>query len=190
MSLTWTRACMAADVEWWCHLMTSASILQRVEGAWRHVLARGDETDTQEARVSACDLVWLPNSQAKWIGGRQGRLGDACDWDLAGSRESSAARVRVPGAVVRVWWLVRLPLEVGFLGFGCDMQWSTSVLLVSLDEGLMCTDLIGRGMDCLVVGFWHNIEPWWLRDAVESKSSRQTCVISDGDMHVRIFFAC
>ena len=51
-------------------------------------------------------------------------------------------RVRVPGVVVRTLWHVRLPLEVGFLGFGRDMPWSTSVLLVSLDEGLMCTDLI------------------------------------------------
>ena len=33
-----------------------------------------------------------------------------------------AARVRVPGAIVRTWWRVRLPLEVGFLGFGYDMQ--------------------------------------------------------------------
>ena len=61
---------------------------------------------------------------------------------------------------------------------------------VSTGEGLMCTDLIVRGMDCLVVGFLHNTEPWWLRDAVESRSSRQTCVTSDGDVHVRIFFVC
>ena len=29
-----------------------------------------------------------------------------------------------------------------------------------------------------------------LRDAMESRSSRQTCVTFDGDVHVRIFFAC
>ena len=62
-------------------------------------------------------------------------------------------RVIVPGAVVRAWWLVRLLLEVGFLGFGRDMSWSASALLVSLGKGLMCTDLIGRGTDCLIVGF-------------------------------------
>ena len=28
--------------------------------------------------------------------------------------------MRVPGAIVRAWWRVRLPLEVGFLGFGRD----------------------------------------------------------------------
>ena len=61
--------------------------------------------------------------------------------------------MRVLGAVVRTWWHVRLPLDVGFLGFGRDMPWSTSVLLVSSGEGLMCTALIGRGTDCLVVGF-------------------------------------
>ena len=38
-----------------------------------------------------------------------------------GSQEPSAARVRVPGAIVRVWWRVRLPLEVGCLGFVHDM---------------------------------------------------------------------
>ena len=59
-----------------------------------------------------------------------------------GSRESSVARVRVPGAVLRVWWRMRLPLEVGFLGFGRDMPWSTFVLLVSSGEDLMCTDLM------------------------------------------------
>ena len=71
----------------------------------------------------------------------------------AGSQESSAARVRVPGAIVRAWWCVRLPLEVKFLGFGRNMPWSTFVLLVSSSEGLMCIDLIRRGTDCLVVGF-------------------------------------
>ena len=60
----------------------------------------------------------------------------------AGSRESAATRVIVPGAVVHVWWRMRMPLEVGFLGFGRDMSWSASVLLVSLGKGLMCTDLI------------------------------------------------
>ena len=71
----------------------------------------------------------------------------------AGSRESSAARVIVPGAVVCAWWCVRMPLEVGLLGFGRDISWSASVLLVSSGKGLMCIDLIERGTNCLVVGF-------------------------------------
>ena len=40
------------------------------------------------------------------------------------------------------------------------------------------------------VDLGHNIERWWLRDAVESRSSKQACVTSDGGVHVIIFFAC
>ena len=72
----------------------------------------------------------------------------------AGSRESSAARVRAPGGIGRAWWHVRLPLEVGFLGFGRDRPWSTYVLLVLSGEGLMCTDLIRRDTNCLGLKIW------------------------------------
>ena len=72
----------------------------------------------------------------------------------ARSRESLVVRVSVPVSVVRAWWRVQLSLEVGFLGFGRDMPWSTSILLVSSGEGLMCTDLIGRGTDCLGLRIW------------------------------------
>ena len=41
----------------------------------------------------------------------------------------------------------------GFLGFPRGRPRGTSVWSVSIGEGLMCTDLIGRGTDCLVVGF-------------------------------------
>ena len=44
---------------------------------------------------------------------------------------------------------VRQPLEVGFLGFGRDMPWNTSALLVSSSEGLMCIDL-KEGMGTVV----------------------------------------
>lgn len=40
------------------------------------------------------------------------------------------------------------------------------------------------------VDLGHSTEPRWLRDAMESKSSIQTCVISNGDVHMRIFLAC
>ena len=40
------------------------------------------------------------------------------------------------------------------------------------------------------VDLGHSTESRWLRDAMESKSSRQICVTSDGGVHVRIFFAC
>ena len=58
-------------------------LFRRVDGAWWSVPTRGDETDIQEARVSTCDLVWLPDSQAKWIERQQGCLGSACGWDLS-----------------------------------------------------------------------------------------------------------
>ena len=59
-----------------------------------------------------------------------------------GGMHVRAARVKVPGAIVRAWWRVRLPLEVGFLGFGHDMPWSTSVVLASSGEAWICADLI------------------------------------------------
>ena len=38
------------------------------------------------------------------------------------------------------------------------------------------------------VDLGHGSEPWRVRDAVKSRSSRQAYVTSDGDVHVRIFF--
>ena len=35
------------------------------------------------------------------------------------------------GAIVRVWWLVQLPMEAEFLGFGLVRSWSTSIVLFS-----------------------------------------------------------
>ena len=174
---------MAADVEWWCHLMTS-------DDSSRSVPARGDKTNTHVARFGACDVISLTDSQAKWIEGRQARLVGMCGWDLSWESRIFSVGCESSRSHCRAWWCVRLLLEVGFLGFGRDMPWSMSVLLVLLGKGLMCTNQIGRGTDCLVVGFWHSTEPWWLRDAVESRSSRQTCVTFDGDVHVRIFFFC
>ena len=40
------------------------------------------------------------------------------------------------------------------------------------------------------VDFGHSTAPRWLRAAMDSRSSRETYVTSDGGMHVRIFFAC
>ncbi|KAL0007299.1 hypothetical protein SO802_008801 [Lithocarpus litseifolius] len=47
------------------------------------------------------------------------------------------------------WRCVERLRVTGFLGFGCDMSWGAFVLLVSSGEGLMCTNMIGRGTDCL-----------------------------------------
>ena len=60
---------------------------------------------------------------------------------LVRSREFASARGRVPRAVLRAWWRVRLPLEVEFLGFFRERSWSTSVVLVSSGEAGICTDL-------------------------------------------------
>ena len=40
------------------------------------------------------------------------------------------------------------------------------------------------------VDLGHSTAPRWLRDDVESRSSREACVTSDDGVHVRIFFAC
>ena len=122
---------MAADLEWWHHLMTSAWILRHVEGAWWRVQMRGGETDTQTACVGACNVVWPPNSQAKYIGGRQGRLGGACDWDLSwesricgGACEISRSRclrvmqrAAVVGGRVRGFWSRYAVEQVCLVGF-------------------------------------------------------------------------
>ena len=96
----------------------------------------------------------------------------------------------IPELTASAWGHVARFWLIGFLGFPRRRPRSMSVGSVSTGEGLMCTYLIGRGTDYLVVGFWHSTEPWWLRNAMESRSSRQTCVTSDSDVHMRIFFAC
>ena len=42
-------------------------------------------------------------------------------------------------------------------------------------------------LECVDLGLC--TEPWWLRVAVESRSSRQICVTSDDGVHMRILFA-
>ena len=103
------------------------------------------------ARVSSYDHQILRSSRS---GDDKAILATRVAEIQAGSQEPSTARVRVLGAIVRAWWRVWLPLEVGCLGFVHDMPWSTSVLLVSSGEGLMCTDLIGRGTDYLDLRIW------------------------------------
>ena len=40
------------------------------------------------------------------------------------------------------------------------------------------------------VDLGHSTTPRWLRDAVESRSSREACVTVDGGVHVIFSFAC
>ena len=65
------------------------------------------------------------------------------------------------------------------------------MVLVSSGEARSCADLMSYVTALFeFMDLGHSTEPWWLRDAVESRSSRQTCVTFDGYVHVRIFFAC
>ena len=63
VSQTWTRTCVFDDVIRWCH-MTSAGVLRRVEGTWRHVPTRGGETETQVACVMSYkdQILWRSRS--------------------------------------------------------------------------------------------------------------------------------
>ena len=132
VSLTWLGRAWHANVEWWCHLMTSAFVLRHVtacSGVWWQVRYPG----------GACDLVWLPDSQAKWIGGRQGCLGGACGLDPSwesrifdSACESSSRRclrvvaraVAVGGQVPRFWsgYAVEHVCLVGFIRRRLDVH--------------------------------------------------------------------
>ena len=72
----------------------------------------------------------------------------------SGSEESEAARGRFSGANYDAWRRVVSFRLTRFLGFPRGRPRSTSVVLVSTGEGLMCTDLIGRDTDCLGLRIW------------------------------------
>ena len=65
--------------------------------------------------------------------------------------------MRVLGAIGRAWWRMQLPLEVGFLGFGRDMPWSTSVVLALSSEAWICADLKLVNWHILHCGFFKGI---------------------------------
>ena len=70
LGLTWKclRGC-------WRGVMTSAAVSARGKSV-QCSPAHGGEARNPGG---ACSIVWPPDSQAKLIGGRQGRLGGACD---------------------------------------------------------------------------------------------------------------
>ena len=72
----------------------------------------------------------------------------------SGSEESEAARGRFSEANCGAWRRVVSFRLTRFLGFPRGRPRSTSVVLVSTGEGLMCTDLIGRDTDCLGLRIW------------------------------------
>ena len=51
------------------------------------------------------------------------------------------------------WRCMRHSVEARLLGFSSGRSWGTSVWLVLLGEGLMCTNLRSLVIVCLVVGF-------------------------------------
>ena len=125
---------MAADVEWWHHPVTSddiSSSFRRLAGACDVHRRVEEKTDTQAVCVGACDVVWLPNSQVKWIEGQQGYLGGACDWYLSWesricsgvckSSRSHCLRVMARAAAVRGrvpgFWLRYAVEQVCLVGF-------------------------------------------------------------------------
>ena len=117
----------------------------------RRVVARQIPERCVSAHVSSFDHQILKPSRS---GDDKAALAAHVAEIQAGSQEPLATHVRVLGAIVHVWWRVRLPLEVRCPGFVHDILWSTFVLLVSSSKGLMCTDLIGRGTDCLGLRIW------------------------------------
>ena len=67
----------------------------------------------------------------------------------SGSEEFVAACDKLSEAICGAWWRVAYFRLTRFLGFPRGRPRSTSVGSVSTGEGLMCTDLIGRDIDCL-----------------------------------------
>ena len=82
-----------------------------------------------------------------------------------------ARRAAIGGRVPRFWLreVVEHICGVGFIRRSLDLHRSDK----------LSHDLLG----C-----WILTQHRWLRDAVESRSSRQACVTSDCGVHVRIFF--
>ena len=142
--LTWTclrgyyRGVMTSD-----DVSSSVSVRAKSIGAWRRcqkpkwrVKARATSYDHQILRPSRSvddKAIWAARGPR-----RQSR-----------SEESEAARGRFFVANCGAWRRVVSFQLTGFLGFPRGRPRSMSVVLVSTSEGFMCTDLIGRGIDCL-----------------------------------------
>ena len=125
------------------------------------------------------------NDRTSWvlqIAEQWGWHGGACGYDLTVSRDSwrhvgtfrrclqrmVARELAVEGQVSGFlsWEVVEHICGVGFIRRSRDLHRSEE-----LSHGF-----------AWVVGFWHSTEPWWLWIAVESRSSRQTCMTFDGDV--------
>ena len=80
-------------------------------GAWRRSQKLGRRVEARVSLVEAHNFRFCRSEDDKAV------LATGVPEIQAGSQERSVARVRVPGAIVRAGWRVRLPLEVGCLGF-------------------------------------------------------------------------
>ena len=60
----------------------------------------------------------------------------------SGSEESEATHERFFGDNLDAWWRVAWLWVTGFLGFGRERSWSTSMVLASSGEAWICADLI------------------------------------------------
>ena len=80
-------------------------------GAWRRSQKLGRRVVARVSSVEAQNFKFCRSEDGKAV------LAARVTEIQAGSQERSAARVRVPGAIVRAWWRVRLPLEIECLGF-------------------------------------------------------------------------
>ena len=67
--------------------------------------------------------------------------------------KSIAARGEVGRNSGNAWRCMQYSVEAKLLGFSSGRSWGTSVWLVLLGEGLMCTNLRSLVIVCLVVGF-------------------------------------
>ena len=146
------RAGLSGSVDRWTRRPSWRCVYQEHDLEFRNLRRHiRDFPETTKARVTSYDYQILRPSGS---GDDKVVLAARVTETRVGSRESLAVHVSVPVAIVRTWWRVRKQLEVGFLGFGHDMPWSTSVLLVSSGEGFTCIDLIWRGTDCLGLSIW------------------------------------
>ena len=76
-------------------------------GAWRRSQKLGRRVEARVSLVEAHSFRFCRSEDDKAV------LAARVTEIQAGSQERSAARVRVPGAIIRAWWCVWLQLEIG-----------------------------------------------------------------------------
>ncbi|KAL0001660.1 hypothetical protein SO802_015441 [Lithocarpus litseifolius] len=145
-----------------------------------------EKPEILEAREGACVVRLGPKSQVPYIGERGGRFDGACTRRRSGTQDLRRRVGDVPEQITA---------RGSSLADRISGLWSREVLEHVCGVGFIrqSFDLRRSKIDVTglleFVNLGHCTEPRWLRDAVESRSSRQLCVTSDDSVHVRIFFA-